>query len=136
MKDTSKQQGNVDASGNSSIANLSAESYLIIKVYKSTIQNRGNSLEEAVRWGWIINPQRAAGRTILAATVDDSVIQEVYQPTQAADWLPRSQNKNVTFYEIRSGVLKKSSAPTMRQLVGKKLPNKYTRSRYGIRYVN
>lgn len=136
MKATSEQQGDVKASGNSSIANLSSGPFLIIKVYKSNIQNRGNSLEEAVRWGWIINPQRAAGKTILAATVDDSVIREVYQPTQAADWLPRSQNKNVTFYEIRPGVLKKSSAPTMRQLVGKKLPNKYTRSRYGIRYVN
>ena len=60
-----------------STAKFGAQKLLIIKIWKITAKDRG-SLYEAVRRNWAISTARAENRPVVAVTLDDNVIQEIY----------------------------------------------------------
>ena len=114
---------------------LGAQKLLIIKIRKATERERG-SLYEATRKFWAVSPERAANRPVLAVTLEDNVIQEVYD---VEEWHVKERRKTKTgslkpFYEFSGKPM--SGDPWANALIGKRIPDRYIGGQNCVRYVN
>jgi len=116
-------------------AKLGAQKLLIIKTKQATIAERG-SLYEATRKFWSVSPGHAANRPVLAVTLEDNVIQEVYD---VEEWHVKTTNKTKggklqSFYEFTGTPM--SGCPWADALIGKRIPDRYIGGQNCVRYVN
>lgn len=117
------------------IAKFGAQKLLIIKIRKITIRDRG-SLYEAVRRNWAISTVRAENRPIVAVTLDDNVIQEIYDVKEWHVKVVRQTKagKSKDFYEFTGTPM--SGDPWADALIGKRIPDRYIGGQNCVRYVN
>lgn len=116
-------------------AKLGAQKLLIIKIRNATIAQRG-SLYEATRRFWAVSPGNAANRPVLAVTLEDNVIQEVYD---VEEWHVKKTKKIKggklkSFYEFTGTPM--SGDPWADALIGKRIPDRYIGCQNCVRYVN
>lgn len=116
-------------------AKFGAQKLLIIKIWKITIRDRG-SLYEAVRRNWAISPARAENRPVVAVTLDDNVIQEVFDVDEWHVKVVRQTKagKSKDFYEFTGAPM--SGDPWADALIGKRIPDRYIGGQNCVRYVN
>ena len=116
-------------------AKFGAQKLLIIKIREATINDRG-SLYEATRRFWAVSPANAANRPVLAVTLEDNVIQEIYD---VDEWHVKKTKttkagKSKYFYEFTGKPM--SGDPWADALIGKRIPNRYVGGQNCVRYVN
>lgn len=116
-------------------AKLGAQKLLIIKTKQATIVKRG-SLYEATRKFWAVSPGHAANRPVLAVTLEDNVIQEVYD---VVDWhvvktAKAKSGRPHLFYEFTGTPM--SGDPWADAMIGKRIPDRYIGCQNCVRYVN
>lgn len=117
------------------IAQFGAQKLLIVKIRTATIAQAG-SLYEAARRFWAVSPGRAANRPVLAVTLEDNVIQEVYD---VEEWHVKENRKTKTgmlkpFYEFTGTPM--SGNPWADALIGKRIPASFIGGQNCVRYVN
>lgn len=117
------------------IAQFGSQKLLIIKTKQATIAKRG-SLYEATRKFWAVSPGRAANRPVLAVTLEDNVIQEVYD---VKEWHVKANRKTKPgalkpFYEFTGTPM--SGNPWADALIGKRIPASFIGGQNCVRYVN
>ena len=126
---------NTTHSAQPTVAQLGEQKLLIIKTKTAMISKRG-SLYEATRRFWAVSPSHAANRPVLSVTLDDNVIQEVYD---IADWhviktKKIKGGKLKSFYEFTGTPM--SGDPWADALIGKRIPARYVGGQNCVRYVN
>lgn len=116
-------------------AKLGGQEFLIIKIRSATINERG-SLYEAVRRNWAVSTARAENRPVVAVTLDDNVIQEIYDVKEWHVKVVRQTKagKSRDFYEFTGKPM--SGDPWADALIGKRIPDRYIGGQNCVRYVN